>query len=305
MAKTIKFNLICDEKPIRTIDDLQNNFSIEDILSYYNNNLLHRWLKVRGYEKELDAVSKITSKEPMDIVKQLISIFNVVLDEKEVEESIYVLEYLNEKKEMSTTYDAENYKVESIIDDYFKGYHQLVVDIINNPKDVSIIKANIKEMISNYRLILEIDNRHLFYILKDHSPLAIMCFLMNEESRKYYLPITHMDESGNIILDIEENFDKKTMFNEICLMIKSSSFINELGENIISFSGFTDGYWKDLEPKGKKYMIISMGVGDYVRSSGQSKGDLNNADITNQFVILDGIDYKSNNSTRKLLYMEV
>lgn len=46
MAKTIKFNLICDEKPVRTIEDLQNSFSIEDVLNYYNNQLLHRWLRV-------------------------------------------------------------------------------------------------------------------------------------------------------------------------------------------------------------------------------------------------------------------
>lgn len=54
MAKTIKFNLICDDKPVRTIEDLQNNFSIEDVLSYYNNKLLQRWLEVRGYTEELE-----------------------------------------------------------------------------------------------------------------------------------------------------------------------------------------------------------------------------------------------------------
>ena len=53
MAKTIKFNLICDNTPVRTIEDLQNNFSIEDVLDYYRNGLLCRWLKVRGYEEEL------------------------------------------------------------------------------------------------------------------------------------------------------------------------------------------------------------------------------------------------------------
>lgn len=46
MAKTIKFNLICDNKPIRTIDDLQNNFLIEDVMEYYDNGLLDRWLEV-------------------------------------------------------------------------------------------------------------------------------------------------------------------------------------------------------------------------------------------------------------------
>ena len=70
MAKTIKFNLICDNKPVRTIEDLQDNFSIEDVLEYYDNKLLHRWLTVRGYEKEYEEVSAIKDKEPIEIIKK-------------------------------------------------------------------------------------------------------------------------------------------------------------------------------------------------------------------------------------------
>ena len=88
-------------------------------------------------------------------------------------------------------------------------------------------------------------------------------------------------------------------------MIKRSDFTTTLEGNLVSFSGMTDGYWKDLEPKGKRYMIVSMGDGDYVRSAGHSGGDLSSADILNKFVIVDGVDYKSNSDTRKLLYMEV
>ena len=54
MAKTIKFSLICDGNPVRTLEDLKNNFSIEDIITYFNNKLLHRWLSVRGYNVELE-----------------------------------------------------------------------------------------------------------------------------------------------------------------------------------------------------------------------------------------------------------
>lgn len=44
MAKTIKFNLICDGYPARTIEDLQNHFSVEDMLDYYENGLLAKRL---------------------------------------------------------------------------------------------------------------------------------------------------------------------------------------------------------------------------------------------------------------------
>lgn len=305
MAKTIKFNLICDEKPVRTIEDLQNNFSIEDVLAYYNNQLLHRWLRVRGYEEELEAVSAINSSEPMEIIKELIRIFDVATDEEKVEEGIYMLKYLNEHKERCTVYEQEKYNADHIIKDYENGYRQLVDGILQNPNDAAKIKANIAEIVTNYAWVLELDHRELFYALTGKSVLAVMCLLMNEKSRCYYLPIEKTKEDGTVTLDISENADKKAMFDHICRMISQTDFASKLEGNLVSFSGVTDGYWKDLEPKGKRYMIVSMGVGDYVRSAGQSGGDLSSSDIQNKFVIVDGIDYKSNSDTRKLLYMEV
>lgn len=310
MAKTIKFNLICDEKPVRTIEDLQNNFSIEDVLAYYNNQLLHRWLRVRGYDLELEAVSAITSKEPMVIIKELIRIFDVVIDEKKVEESIYMLKYLEERKEHYAIYKQEKYQVAHIIEDYEAGYRQLVEEILMHPDDVAVIKARIAEMVSNYSWVLELNHRLLFWTLKEKSVLAVMCLLMNEESRSYYLPVQNTTEKEAILpntepADIQTDADKTFMYEEICSLIREPDFSEALGDNLHTFAGVTDGYWKDLEPKGKHYMIISMGNGDYVRSAGLSGGDLSSGDILNQFIIVDGIDYKSNSNTRKLLYMEV
>lgn len=303
MAKTIKFNLICDDKPVRTIEDLQNNFSIEDVLAYYNNKLLHRWLKVRGYTEELEKVNTIFSEKPIEIIKELIKIFEIVYDEKKLNEGVYILEYLDERKELCDIYDKENYKIKTIIDDYEMGYRQLVEGILENPDDVAKIKANIAKMVTDYAWVLNLDHRNLFYVLKDKSMLAIMCLLMNEKSRDYYLPIENKNEDGTVYTT--SNSDKEAMFKIICSMISTNDFKTALGENLISFAGITDGYWKDLETKGKKYMIISMGYGDYVRSAGLSGGDLSSTDVTDKFVIVDGIDYKSNSATRQLLYMEV
>ena len=305
MAKTIKFNLICDDKPVRTIEDLQNNFSIEDVLSYYNNKLLQRWLEVRGYTEELEKVNNITVEKPIQIVKELIKIFHVTCDDKKVEESVYMLEFLDERKELLSIYNKENYKVKKIIDDYETGYRQLVEGILENPNDVAKIKANIAEMVNNYPWIFELNHRGLFWNLTGKSTLAVMCLLMNEKSRSYFVPVTKKDENGTEYLDIKENLDKNQIYRVICSMIQSADFLVDMGENINSFAGITNGYWKDLEPKGKKYMIISMESGDFVRSAGVSGGDLGKDDILNKFVIVDGIDYKSNSATHQLLYMEV
>lgn len=305
MAKTIKFNLICDNNPVRTIEDLQNNFSIEDVLAYYDNGLLQRWLEVRDYEEELEKVKAITADKPMEIVKELIKIFDIASDDKKIAEGVYMLEYLSERKELCALYEQENYKTKMVILDYENGYRQLVDGIQDHPNDIALIKANISEIVSNYAWILKLNHRNLFYVLKTKSLLAIMCLLMNEHSRKYYLPVEMTKEDGTKTFDIESDNDKSKMFQDICAMIKTTHFRNELGKNLLTFSGQTDGYWKDLEPKEKKCMIISMENGDFVRSAGVSGGDLGGADISENFVILDGIDYKSNHSTHELLYMEV
>lgn len=307
MAKTIKFNLICDKKPVRTIEDLQNNFCIEDVLEYYKNQLLHRWLRVRGYNQELEAVSAITSKEPVNIVKELIRIFDVVIDEKTVEQSVYILQYLEKRKELCSIYEKENYHTTRIIKDYENGYRQLVAGILENPNNVAKIKANIAEMVSNYAWILELDHRNLFYTLKEKSVLAIMCLLMNEQTRNYYLPVPVRKKGGYFLAfwsyDTENNKDKSDMYAIICSMITTSNFRTELGDNLMIFSGVTDGYWKDIEPRGKKYMIISMENGDFVRPSGAHGIEWDG--LTNKFTIMDGIDYKSNSDIHELLYMEV
>lgn len=313
MAKTIKFNLICDDKPVRTIEDLQDNFSIEDVLKYYQNGLLLRWLKVRGYEEEYEKVSQINEGETLEIVKELIKIFDVETDDKKVEEGVYSIQFFQERNRRHEEYRQENYMTQRIIADYQSGFNQLINIIVYNPYDVAKIKAAVNELMSGFKWAMDLYHEELFWKLREISPLAIMCFLMNDEARQYYLPMpinpyfeAYMQSDNARKVDYENNnARKRRMYDAICRMLKTNDFVSKLGENLHVFAGETAGYWKDLESKGKKYMIISMELGDFVRSAGVQGGDLNSTDIENKFVILDGIDYKSNNSNHQLCYMEV
>ena len=78
MAKTIKFNLILDNYPVRNIEGMQEHFSIEDMLKYFKNGLLLRWLKVREYEKEYEKVTAIDKTlDNKAIMMELVKIFEI------------------------------------------------------------------------------------------------------------------------------------------------------------------------------------------------------------------------------------
>jgi hypothetical protein len=79
----------------------------------------------------------------------------------------------------------------------------------------------------------------------------------------------------------------------------------KLPNHIESFSGITEGHWKDIKPKGKRFLIIHMDSGNFVRNAGKDGEELKAEDVNGKFPILDGIDYKSNNAAHQLVYMEV
>ena len=81
MKKAIKFNLVLDEYPVRTLEGLQEHFSIEDMLKYFRNGLLERWLEVRGYEAELEAVRDIDPDDDNKfIIKNFVGIFDIPIN---------------------------------------------------------------------------------------------------------------------------------------------------------------------------------------------------------------------------------
>lgn len=144
MAKTIKFNLNFDDYPVRSLDDLRKHFSIEDVLTYYNTQQLHRWLKVRGYDNELQKVSAITCTNALDIVKELISVFGIVADEQDVEECVYLLEHLGEHNDQTEV----------------KAKHDLLSQsLLNTAQDKYDIKTKVEtpwdEMIQSMRPSLQ------------------------------------------------------------------------------------------------------------------------------------------------------
>ena len=135
MAKTIKFNLVCDGHQVRTLEDLRNHFSIEDVLQYFRDKVLEKWLCVRGYKEELEAIQQISASSPYDIIKELVSIFKIESDSDKIEYSTSIITYRESRILTDKKYDEKTLKSDSLYSEYFQRYDELIDDIIQHPTE--------------------------------------------------------------------------------------------------------------------------------------------------------------------------
>ena len=113
MTKTIKFNLIIDGNAIRTIEDLKDNFVLDDVIKYYHNGLIKKWLQVREYIVHLEKFNEIFEKEPndnMDLALKLIKLFDLETVLDSIKKVVMVLKYNDDHAKELEEYKQNNYK---------------------------------------------------------------------------------------------------------------------------------------------------------------------------------------------------
>ena len=94
MAKIPKFNLTMDGELVRSIEELQNNFSVDDILDHYESKRLHKWLKSRGYTDYLTKVEAIEYGDKTAIIKPLMDIFEIDYSDEDLSDILDQLKYV-------------------------------------------------------------------------------------------------------------------------------------------------------------------------------------------------------------------
>jgi len=125
MPKQIKFNLIIDKKPVRDVEDLLENFNIEDLLEAYQNGSLKRWLLVRDMTKEAAELDKIKG-DTIEIACELCRIFHADCTKKLMEQAVYPFEFRQKfKVELEKMETMKNQRAEIILS-YHDGYDKLL-----------------------------------------------------------------------------------------------------------------------------------------------------------------------------------
>ena len=297
MAK-IKFNLNFGGEQIRTLDDLRDNFSIEDILDVYNNGLLVKWLDVRNHKDELARVKAIQATDAHGVLSELIQIFGVTSDESEIQESLSILDYLDERKRFWADIKAGKFDEvsqqqgkEKILLNYHEGYNALVKDIVSHPDDLHYIYDRLDEIAGEHQELLRLNSSNLFYYFVDKAPLAAFALFGDSATRPYYALNdeelkkcnTHSNNDYSEYSDYDweirtrSGWDKLNLRPLLHLMNKINmtntllkirrevhvlmrdyndhSLEKEIFQDYLIHSKISGG-WQQIQPQGKKYMII-------------------------------------------------
>lgn len=296
MAKTIKFNLILDNHPVRNLDGLQEHFSIEDMLHYFSNGLLSRWLDVRGYQEQYTAVSAIDPEKGVRfVIAELIRIFEIKVEAEDIEKGISILEYLEEEKALNAIYRENAFSKKQIIDDYHTGYEALIEHMEASCDDMAALKADVIQLERDYLSLFALDYGAFYYRLEKNAPKAIFAILTRDAFRNYWIGEGDSSRwnSEQIYSSIKKNLLPVAKVKEI------------LGDDLKIINRNTQAMWDPIERPEVRLMVIAIANGTFIKNAGEFSEKLGASDINEKFVKFNGLEYQCNDESLDLMYMEV
>ena len=360
MTKAIKFNLLLDKHPVRDLEDLRANFNLDDLLTAYHSQVLHRWLEVRGLTAELEQLNAIKSTDELSIASALCELFQENLSEADIKTAVYPFEFRKQQQQRLEGLASQQFNKDAVIEGYHAGYKKLCAKMLEKAGDYPFLKAAVNTLWTDYAQLFSVDFNRFFDEFFEKSPLTLFTMLANNNYRKagvfedytkerISVRIPCLYETNYYLGDTDQNFeeltDQEVFIKDIfdfshCVKVVDNDSVEydsdeayyeilnglqfcsndyrdyieyailpferkQLPAPYKSYAGITDGYWKDLEPKGKKCLILKMEDDCLIRNIGKNGEELNAYAINEEFLILDGIDYKSNNADHALIYMVI
>jgi hypothetical protein len=180
MPKQIKFNLIIDKKPIRDVDDLLENFNIEDLLETYQNGSLKRWLLVRDLTKEANELDKVKG-DAVETALELCRIFHADCIEEQLKQVAYHFDVRQKYFEKLNQMASLKNQRDEMIRSYHSGYDKLLSDMEVHCEDYPFIKTAIMQINREYLGLFILDIQKFYDHFIFDYPLVIIAVMANLE----------------------------------------------------------------------------------------------------------------------------
>lgn len=290
MSKKIKFNLLINgDIQVSNVTELQENFYATDVMNYYKNGALAKWLKNRNEIELLEKVNNIKVGSNQEILKELARIFSLNSTDEEIEAATAVYETsLVSKKD-----NIDN--VNEIVKRNYSGYLKLIREM-QSQENIKLLELGAQNLVKKYGTFFKMNSLETFDKLSKNIRAIFAC-LTEAKIRELWLTDKEISkqikELVNFLMDNQSEYD----------------FVKVYCKN-------TDGEWEQVESKDKQIMIINLRVnlinsnmenfykGTTVSENGSSKS-LTSNEVNDRYPIFNGLDVLSDIAQYKLYYLEV
>lgn len=121
--KPIKFNLILDGKIIRSLDELMDNFNIDDIYDLFKKRILQKWLKLQNENTIVERLDSIDDEDAKVVLEKILSTFGYDSTKMDLEIFSHLYGRAHQKEVATSIADKKSYS--EIIDKYHMNYLSL------------------------------------------------------------------------------------------------------------------------------------------------------------------------------------
>ena len=250
MKKVRNIPLILGDKKFFNIEDLKNDFNVNDILSSYYNDSLKIWLshKYNDLAEELKKINKL--ENPKKIIEDIIRIFFKDDENLEaiVKDACFIIE---------NTVDIENKDIKLELEYYINQYNSITDSLFSFEiaiDDYESIKESVEKLYNEYNGLFNYYYEYFFYkFYNQKNYYVILSILANEDIRRIFL------QNEKIKSDIDKMFThkKEHKYNFKEFKEKLNIYAFPLRFDVAPVFSFFKNYNIEQALNEKKYELIS------------------------------------------------
>ena len=252
-----------DGQQVRTVEELRENFNLEDVLKHFYSGKLQKWLVSHDYKHELDQVKDIaSSNKKLDVSSKLLDIFKIEYDKKELKhfieelnqcESIAQQAVVGDSSEQRNTKRTASLSKKATSSTYDK-YKRLVDEICMHDHKIDLIRQKIDIIVRKYYKHYLNERLGLITRFTKEAPYAFLAIIDNPKAFNPFLPaLLKFNQIIKDPLSTDESKELKALKSTLATLGKNScfnyvkisdNFSNLRAENIKS----QYGYYRECMP---------------------------------------------------------
>jgi hypothetical protein len=307
-VKRIKFFIEVNGYPVRSLEELEDNFHIQDVLELHRAGILSRWLaahRFENYEKMVDDLKTIPiASEPdlltdIETAEKLMAMFCPQLPDTFRQGELQYLRYLTGRAAKLESLKKTEQDVGEVINTYHSGYEALKSAIQRDYLDMNSLALSARMLVKHCWKLVELDVENFCTTMLDTAPGIFFPLLglgkFRDENAKTIRDkiIRHIMKRVNM----GSKDDRQLLLTDILQGENSPVREKEVRCNaagLMVLDKSTQESWEDIVPEtSSKIMIVYLPNGNFVRSrSDPDRKSLSVQDVNWCFPVLDGLDYK-------------